>query len=275
MRKLIAVFTLCMAFGLTASAQAADPTPLESVGGSPHVYQAINKIFTAAGYVAGVDAEHPDFASNVAANAFKITTANSYWEDVASGIPTSFIGISMTAANTNTVGVFPKGSPADFDPATDPSDAVLPPIGGMFGFLGSGTIADPFPSGDILLADGVDFGIGLRSVNGTDEKWYSDPSLNWDGIDHMLAYYLPNLAGVTFHTDTDNDGIADHTVTLTKDTYVFAFEDRARTHGGFDGDYNDYILLVSNIAPVSEPMSLLLMGGGLAGLAGARRRKRS
>ena len=52
---------------------------------------------------------------------------------------------------------------------------------------------------------------------------------------------------------------------------ILAFED---TFGG-DRDYNDFVVAGSDVAPVPEPATLLLLGSGLLGLAGFRRRKNS
>jgi hypothetical protein len=54
------------------------------------------------------------------------------------------------------------------------------------------------------------------------------------------------------------------------DDWILAFEDRAFGNG--DGDFNDAIFYVEDMKPVPEPGTLLLLGAGLLGLVGLRKR---
>lgn len=112
--------------------------------------------------------------------------------------------------------------------------------------------------GDSLLLGSVNAGDILTFVlinlePGDVGPWYSDTSLNSDGINHVYSY---NYAG---------DSV------LPAGTYV-AFEDLV---GGGDLNYNDETFIFTNVAvhQVPEPAAFLLMGLGLIA-AGASRRVR-
>jgi len=93
-----------------------------------------------------------------------------------------------------------------------------------------------------------DFGFYLDTPDGV---WFSETAYNSDGIDHMVAF---NAGAI--------------------DSWAFAWED---LRGGGDRDYNDFVLLADDILPsqqsVDTPATLMLMGMGLVGLAGFKRRK--
>ena len=102
------------------------------------------------------------------------------------------------------------------------------------------------------------FGFYLATRNqGT---FFSQSARNGDGVDHMYAYQGTGtafrggpLAGEVF----------------TPQDYLLAWEDLA---GGGDRDYQDFIAVVQDIAPVPLPTPVLLLMSGLIGLAGVSRR---
>ena len=88
-------------------------------------------------------------------------------------------------------------------------------------------------------------------VLSTGEKWFSDPSMNSDGFNHVYS--------TSFSGDS----------AIPAGTYV-AFEDIA---GGGDVDYNDHQFVFTNVTrSTPEPASALLLAGGL-GLLGAWRKR--
>lgn len=92
------------------------------------------------------------------------------------------------------------------------------------------------------------------NVSDTGKTWYSDESLNVDGTNHTYS--------------TAFSGDATHSI--PGGTYV-GFED---LYGGGDSDYDDESFIFTNISPIPEPEThvMLLVGLGLVAFT-VRRRK--
>ncbi len=137
---------------------------------------------------------------------------------------------------------------------TDPSDTLLI-FGGAAGVLDSTTLEynagtwTNLTTADSITA-GITFGLLLISPEG---MFYSDTSLNADGVDHFAVYETQGVGGLV--------GLFD-TVVGAEDLY-----------GGGDFDYDDMVVGFTDVVPfnVSAPNALALMGLGLIGMVGLRK----
>jgi hypothetical protein len=191
---------------------------------------------------------------------------DSYWSITAAGGSVTTIVVELAGfRNTNRFGIYDTA---------DPNFKVG--LFGGFATVGSQGIITIMSDGSVYrnLVDtginfsGNNFGYYLDSTAGGSAGgvFYSDTTLNTDGIDHMVAFQGKG---------TDTIQIANLAPGLwTTNEYALAWED---LYGGGDGDYQDFVVMVESVVPTAVPLPApaLLFGSGLLGLIGVARRNKT
>jgi type IV secretory pathway VirB2 component (pilin) len=117
------------------------------------------------------------------------------------------------------------------------------------------------PSGWTSLNSMRTTAFGFYLATASNGIFYSDTTRNADHIDHLYAY---GGNGATFAS-----GPLSGTVFSASD-FLLAWEDLA---GGGDRDYQDFVVVAQDIAPVPLPTAVSLLASALIGLAGVSRRR--
>ncbi len=100
------------------------------------------------------------------------------------------------------------------------------------------------------------FGFYLKTQKNNSQIFYTHTVLNSDKKDHSQIFETGGNTPIIRQLYPD---------------VVIAFED---WKGGGDGDFNDMVVGMKGVTTVPEPVTILLLGIGLVGLAGLARKKR-
>jgi hypothetical protein len=174
--------------------------------------------------------------------------ADTAWSINASGGAILTLVIELDGySNTNKFGIY------DLADASKKVDIFAGAAGGgdqaVISVLASGEVRFNFANTGVFLADNA-FGYYLdSSAEAEGGIWYSDTSLNVDGLDHMVAYQ---------GTDTDMVAIAPFAAGLwTDNEFVLAFED-TRLSAPSDRDYTDFVVMIESVHPVPEASAFVI-----------------
>jgi len=202
------------------------------------------------------------FSSGPGTNVYTQQAQKSFWSVTGSSGSISTILLQLTSnANGFTFGIF------------DPNNAsnMLPILTG--GSTGAQATLTTYINGGYAVNYGpIDyfsttnlFGFFLTTPGGV--TFYSVPTLNSDGIAHMVAYQGDGTS-VLAPIGQLSGGL------WASNEYILAWEDALL--GGSDLDYQDFIVMVESVRPVPEPADLGMFGLGLlliGGFVAIRRRR--
>ena len=169
-------------------------------------------------------------------------------------------------AATNLFGVYDLNDPSQrltiFDGADAAGDQAILRLretvnGWRVSVLGAGSASWTH---QVISTSAFGFYLSVQAPGQGQQTFFSQTARNADGVDHLYAY---RGTGTPFLSGPLSGEV------FTPHDYILAWEDLA---GGGDRDYQDFVAVVQDIAPVPLPTPVLLLISGLVGLAGVSRR---
>jgi hypothetical protein len=209
-------------------------------------------------------------------NAYTDQTGAAIYEPTGAGTSSSsFIAQVTWGYNaTTSIGLYAYGDPTKDVILFGPGSTLGARVAISFNYDGLGGVRT-VDLGSVSTIDtqanfGTRFGYFIENT-ALGERWYSEDSLNditggMQDLAQALIYYGKG-ENVTLPSGVYND--FDH--------YYVAFEGRPNDgrypFGPSSIDFNDFVIQMESVRPVPEPMTLILLGSGLLGLAAIRRKK--
>jgi len=131
------------------------------------------------------------------------------------------------------------------------------PLGSPTGNLNDPLFGGPFTSGSLL-----SFGLWVKTLDNNHGRWFYTGDVNIDDRVHAIITPVSGKKVLVGFEDKCKTG------RIAADDPI-CYNDPSMS----DWDYNDHMFLVEGATVSPEPVSMALMGTGLAGLAAMRRRR--